>query len=151
MSDQITPFSADEFAADRRSETLDNLYRAALLDRSVDADTYRARLSEIEAQIVKHCGSQKAGWAFIDSITHELDREAEIDIHREKLQAAFETVSDGIGAASAAIAALGADNVYDAEIAEGDTDAMQAALTGLRLNLAALRHLTRDATPENKP
>jgi len=143
--------SATNETQDTDAKTLGEQYLAAMADRSVPADEYTARLARIERTIFRACGSEAAGWRFITGITNDNDHAVDLDHARRELQAAYDAADKGINGIAAALVRLGENELCDVEIAEGDTDAMDAALVALRLNLAALRHLTKNATPEPRP
>jgi hypothetical protein len=125
--------------------TLADQYRTAVLDRSVPHTEYLARLDRIEQAIFKALGSQEQGQRYIAAITSAIDHATDVDQGRGDLQKALQDAESAHNALRAALARLSSDGVYDVEIAEGDTEAMTAALVGMRVHLAALRHLTRDA------
>jgi hypothetical protein len=79
-----------------------------------------------------------ATWAAHDQHTDLIDA-------RTRLGDAITQATDAAATISATLCDL-SGHLYDVEIAEGDTDAIRAAATGLRVHLAALRHLTRGAT-----
>lgn len=127
---------------------LEQQYRHAVLDRSVSSEEYASRLKNAERAIIAHRGTERSAVEFMATIDNEIDNEIDINDARMKLQAAFDGADQVIREIRNTIAHLSDKYVYDVEIADGDTDAMAAALAGMRLNLAALRHLTRNATPE---
>lgn len=125
-------------------DSLGQRYRAAVLDRSVGLEEYQTRLSAIEQEIFAACGGEERGWRFISTITNEIDAEAETEQGRDRLRSALDAAGEAITEIEAALRQL--TGVYDVEIAEGNSDLHAAALTNMRLNLAALRHETRNAT-----
>lgn len=140
-----------DHTATQDPQTLGEQYLAVINDRDVTPAEYAVRLKTAESAIIRACGSEAAGWRFIENLTADNDQANAIDAAREQLQKALTDTAKGIDGITASLTRLGEKELYDVEVADGDTDAMDAAVVALRINLAALRHLTRDAKPEPRP
>lgn len=147
MSDPQTMY--DALAEDNELTRLEKTYRAARFDQSGDWREREARIEAAKQEIRASRGDSAD--AFIDSLDREIEYEGETDRLRRGLQDALDAAEAAVQKVATVIGELGSDQVYDVEIAEGDLDGMNAALTGARLHLAALRHFTRHAKPETQP
>lgn len=73
----------------------------------------------------------------------QTDNDHDIDQGRRTLHDALAAAATAITTARQAVSTLASDGVYDVEIAEGDLEAITAALTSAQVAIAATSHLTR--------
>jgi hypothetical protein len=153
MSDQTK--TTDQFSAARERERLGDEYRAAYREarsgRTGPTQRLQAAAENIRDNPQVFDDGLETREKFIDGIEREVDRDLNVEVGRQRLAKALDDTHKQIAELGRQIARMSGNEQYDEEIAEGDTVSMQAALTGLRVNLAALRGLTRHATPENQP
>lgn len=152
MTDQAA--SLTEFEAAEKRDQLGDAYRAAYREARLDHDSRSPRLALARRDILDNVhvfNRPDTAENFIEGIKRDVEHDLIIESARRHLADQLDATHKQIAELARALATMQSNDVYDIEIAEGDTTTMQAALTGLRLNLAALRGLTRHAAPEDRP
>lgn len=107
-------------------------------------------VAEVEKQI-RHDYADTPGLAdrIIGSTMFVYHQNEMLLAERRTLREAIDVISAAEARFSMALDKL-TGHLYDVEVVEGDPGAMRFAATGIRLHVAALRHLTRHTTPEDK-